>query len=70
MTIIIGLKEFRQNVEKYEEKVREGHSVIVSRKSRPIFRIEAPSNDNWEEVADFTKVKKGGVDIKDILSRL
>jgi Arc/MetJ-type ribon-helix-helix transcriptional regulator len=27
-------------------------------------------DERWEEVIDFTKVKKGGVDIKDILSRL
>lgn len=70
MTIIIGMKEFRQNVGKYEKKVQEGHSLIVARKSRPIFKIEAPEMESWEEIADFTKIRKGGVDINDILKRI
>lgn len=27
-------------------------------------------DNNWEEVVDFSKIKKGGIDIDDVLSRL
>ena len=71
MHTIIGLKEFRQNVAAYGEKVRAGKSFIVVRRSRPLFKIAPLSEDGeWEEVVDFTKIKKGGVDIKQLLSRL
>ncbi len=72
MENIIGLKELRQKMSKYAQKVKEGYSFIVVKQSNPIFKI-TPLNeecDNWETVADFTKIKKGGIEIKDILSRL
>ena len=69
---IIGLKELRENTENYISQVSKGKSFIVVRKSKPIFRITSPddSQDLWETVIDFTKIKRGGVAIKDILSRL
>lgn len=27
-------------------------------------------NGSWEEVVDFTKIRKGGVELPDLLSRL
>jgi len=36
-----------------------------------LVRMVAPLEDeNWETLVDFTKIKKGGVNIKDLLSRL
>ncbi len=72
MEIIIGLKELRENVGRYASAVRSGKSFIVVRKSKALFRIEPvfDKSGDWEEVVDFTKIKKGGVRIKDILSRL
>ena len=72
MDKIIGLKELRENMEKYVKCVKKGESLIVMRRSTPLFKISSveDSEENWEEVIDFTKVKKGGVDIKDILSRI
>lgn len=68
---IIGLKELRQNFEHYSNKVKEGKTFIVVKKSRPLFKITPISEDeDWEEVIDFTKIKKGGVNIKNLLSRL
>ena len=69
MDKIIGLKELRQDVERYATAVQNGASLIVVRRSKPIFRI-SPVEEEWEEVVDFTKIKKGGVDIKRVLSRL
>ena len=69
MESIIGLKELRQNVDKYAKKIQAGEEIIVVRRSKPLFKLTSPEKE-WEEVIDFTKIKKGGVDIKEILSRL
>lgn len=36
---IIGLRELRENMEKYIREVRKGRSFIVVRRSKPIFKI-------------------------------
>jgi len=68
MEDIVGLKELRQNFEKYATIVKRGKTLVVIKRSRPILRL-APLEEEWEEVIDFTKIRKGGVSIKDILSR-
>lgn len=69
---IVGLKELRENIDTYIGEVRKGRSFIIVRRSKPVFKISPPEEDEslWEPVIDFTKVKKGGVPIADILSRL
>ena len=69
---IVGLKELRENIETYISKVKEGDSFIVVKKSKPVFRISPLDDDAnlWEPVIDFTKLKKGGIAITDLLSRL
>ena len=76
---IIGLKELRQNTQVYIDGVKKGHGFIVVRKSKPVFRIlpvessgakDEGRDGEWETVVDFTKVHKGGVPIKELLSRL
>lgn len=69
METIVGLKELRQNFEKYAVLVKKGKTLIVVKRSKPVFRL-APLEEEWEEVVDFTKIRRGGVSIKDILSRL
>lgn len=66
---MIGLKDLRTKTEKYIEQVKKGESFIVYRRSTPLFAI-TPINETWEEVIDFTKLKKGGVDINDLLARM
>lgn len=70
MENLIGLKEFRENVESYAKKISEGQAFIVLRKSKPLFKIAPVNEDGWEEVIDFTKIKKGGVKIDELLARL
>jgi prevent-host-death family protein len=71
MQKIIGLKELRENLQKYENAVQKGNSFIIMKRSKPIFKITPIDDDkDWETLIDFTKIKKGGVDIDDILSRL
>ena len=69
--IIIGLKDLRQNINKYYSAVQKGNSFIVVRKSKPLFQV-VPLDDEgiWERVVDFTKLKKSGVSIEDILKRI
>lgn len=70
MDKIVGLKEFRQDVDKYVKYAQKGDTVLVVKKSKPFFRIGSPEDERWETLIDFTKIKKGGVDIDEILSRL
>jgi len=70
MENIVALKDLREHLGKYAAKVARGGSFVVFKKSRPIFKISPVSDGAWEEVIDFTKVKRGGVNIKEILSRI
>ncbi|MFA5134158.1 MAG: hypothetical protein WC459_05150 [Patescibacteria group bacterium] len=68
---IIGVKELRQNLEGYIAQIAKGKSFMVIRRSKPVFNITPVNLENdWEEVVDFTKIKKGGIKIEEILSRL
>jgi antitoxin (DNA-binding transcriptional repressor) of toxin-antitoxin stability system len=71
MENLIALKDLRLNMEKYAAKVKFGQSFIVLKQSKPIFRITPVDEENdWQEVVDFTKIKKGGVNIDELLNRL
>ena len=65
MDSIIGLKELRQNTEKYIGATQRGFSFTVVRRSRPIFKLvpvdEWGDEGKWESVIDFRKLKKNGV---------
>lgn len=71
MNNLVGLKELRRDVNTYISEVKKGKSFIVIRRSKPVFKISPPDVEElWETVVDFTKIKKGGVALKDLLSRL
>ncbi|MDP2812163.1 MAG: type II toxin-antitoxin system prevent-host-death family antitoxin [bacterium] len=68
---IIGLKDLRQNMDTYIRRIKKGDSFIVVKKSQPVFKITPlEQEENWETVVDFTKIKKGGVDIDEVLKYL
>lgn len=67
MNNIIALKEFRLNAQKYIDASAKGHSFIVVKRSRPVFRIE-PVEEQWETIADFSDV--GGVSINKFIKAL
>lgn len=69
---VIGLKDLREHMESYIQAVRKGRSFVVVRRSKPVFKLSPHTEGEgaWEEVADFTKVRRGGVPIKDLLARL
>ena len=72
MDTIVGLKEVRENINRFVKGVEKGRSFLVVRKAKPLFRLTPleKQDEEWEEVIDFTKIKKGGIRIKEILSRL
>ena len=70
MENIITLKNLRENMQEYAQKVKKGYSFIVFKKSKPLFKISSIKENDWEEVIDFTKIKKGGVNLKELLKRL
>lgn len=71
MEKIVGLKKLRENLAEYVRDVGQGTDYIVVRRSKPLFRITPiDREEDWETVVDFTKIKKGGVNIKELLSRL
>lgn len=70
MENIITLKNLRERMQEYAEKVQKGDSFIVFKRSKPLFKITPIKDELWEEVIDFTKIKKGGIDIKELLRRL
>lgn len=67
---IIGLREFRENTRTLISSIEKGSSSIVMKKNKPIFKVSPITNEKWEEVIDFTKIKKGGIDIDELLERL
>ena len=72
MDKIIGLKDLRENLPAYAEKIKRGSCFVVVKKSKPLFRICPVEEDEslWEDVIDFTKIKKGGIGVKELLNRL
>ena len=72
MTKIIGLKDLRENTDTYLAQIKKGHSFLVMRRSEPVFKMSPVDEDEelWERVIDFTKIKKGGVALDQILARL
>ena len=70
---IIGVKELRNNLDNYISLVDKGESFTVVKRSRPVFRItpvDEDEEDQWETIVDFTKIKKGGVNIKEVIDSL
>jgi prevent-host-death family protein len=72
---IIGLKDLRENMELYIERVRSGESLTVVRRSEPVFRISPASkdtseDDGWETIIDLTKVKKSGVPVDELIAAI
>ena len=71
MENIIGLKEFRAGVSKVAGKIVKGESFIVVKRSKPLFRLSSVNEEeNWQTLIDFTKIKKGGVPIEEIISAI
>jgi len=71
---IIGLKDLRENMDSYISQINKGRTFVVVRKSKPVFRLaplDAWGDEGvWEKVVDFTKIKKRGLPLADVLSKI
>jgi len=70
MAQTIGVRDLRENLSKYINKVDKGEEFVVMRKSEAVFKIVPVEDELWEEVIDFTKFKKGGIDIDELIAVL
>lgn len=70
MKNLINLKELREDVAKYADRVAKGDSFIVMKRSKPLFRISPVDEDGWETVIDFTQFRKGGMPVDEIIKAL
>lgn len=70
MSQTIGLRELRENFGKYIQEVDKGEEFIVMKKSQAIFKIVPVEDAQWEEVIDFTRFRKRGIEIKELIKRL
>ena len=77
---IIGLKELRDNVDTYIAAVKKGKKFTVFRHSKPAFSISSPEEaeydldeldgPGWKTVIDFTKIRKGGVPVEEVIESI
>ena len=71
MENLVALKELRLNMDKYATEVKAGKTFIVLKQSKPLFKLTPlDEDDQWEEVINFAKIKKGGVNINELLAAL
>ena len=54
---IIGLKELRQNASQIAERAQKGEHFTVVKRSKPVFEISPPSQQNSgiQDLNDWTK---------------
>lgn len=69
---IIGLRELRERVDAFISQVERGKSFIVMKRSKPVFKISPPDEEDeaWEAVVDFTKFYKDGIPTRQLLKKL
>ncbi|PJA47786.1 hypothetical protein CO172_00125 [Candidatus Uhrbacteria bacterium CG_4_9_14_3_um_filter_36_7] len=70
MNNLVNLKELRENVTKYANRVAKGDSFIVMKRSKPLFKISPIDEDGWETIIDFTKFRKGGMPVDEVIKAL
>lgn len=70
MNNIVGLKELREQTAPLIDRVQNGETLVVMRRSKPLFKISPIDEDGWETVVDFTKFRKGGISASDLIKRL
>lgn len=70
MKHIVSLKEFRSHVAQFADRVEQGDSFVIFKRSKPLFRIAPVDEEGWETVIDFTKFRKNGIPAEELLKRL
>lgn len=68
----VGLKELRENMEVFINRVNNGESITVYRRSTPLFKLTPINEDEgeWETIIDFTKEIGGGMPVDELLASI
>jgi len=64
---IIIFKFLRKNIQDMLKKLKRGFRLLRVKKTKLLSKIFSIKKDIWKEIIDFTKIKKGGVSIKELL---
>ena len=70
MKNLIPLKEFRMDVAKFAGRVQKGETFVITKRSRPLFRLSPVDESGWETIIDFTKFRKNGISAVELLQML
>ena len=70
MENIINLKAFREDTAKYLDQIEKGKTFVVFKRSKPAFTISPVKEADWVTIADFSKMKGGGVPIEKLITAL
>jgi prevent-host-death family protein len=68
----VGLKELRENMEVFINRVNKGESITVYRRSTPLFKLTPIDEEEggWETIIDFTKEIGGGMPVDELLASI
>lgn len=66
----VGLKEFRENLSVYEQRIKKGDSFIIMKRSTPLFVVSPVDQGGWETVIDFTEFDPEGISADVLLKKL
>lgn len=68
---VIGLKDLRENMSKYAAEVQDGKSLVVVKRSRPLFRlVPINADEGWETLVDFSQISPEGIPADQVLASL
>lgn len=72
MSQVVPIKTFRKNLSHFADLVDQGDTIIVIRRSIPVFKVipvkTIEADDQWEELIDFTDHgKKKGIRAQKLL---
>jgi hypothetical protein len=54
MTSTIKLRDFRNDMQKYFDAVKQGHSFTIMKRSKPVAQISQPAIDEWGDEGHWT----------------
>lgn len=67
----MSLKDFRIKLSQYTKTIEEDHkSLLVLRKSKPVFRVVPIDHEDWATIADFTEISQTGAPVQKVLAAL
>jgi prevent-host-death family protein len=60
-TSTVKLRDFRNDMQKYFDAVKDGHSFTIMKRSKPVAQISSPAIDEWGDEGNW----KTMIDLRD-----